>query len=68
MPEPYDEAKAIDLILLKETMWKLEDQINVITESMADQEAELLRVKRLTDLISERLKKLELNRQHINHA
>ena len=49
----------INLMLLKETLWKVEDKINVILESIADHEAEQIRQKRLTNLILERLSKLE---------
>ena len=46
-------------MFLKETLWKVEDKLNVILESIADHEAEQIRQKRLTNLMLERLGKLE---------
>ncbi len=51
--------RKINLMLLKESLWKVEDKLNVILESIADHEAELIRLKRLTDLGLERLGKVE---------
>ena len=51
--------KAMDLMLLREDIWKLEDKLNVILESQADQEAGLIRAKRLADLCINRLSRLE---------
>ncbi len=50
----------INLMLLKESLWKVEDRLNVILESIADHEAELLRLKRLSNLSLERIGKIEL--------
>ncbi len=46
-------------MLLKESLWKVEDRLNVILESIADHEAELLRLKRLSNLSLERIGKIE---------
>ncbi len=46
-------------MLLKESLWKVEDRLNVILESIADHEAELLRLKRLSNLSLERFGKIE---------
>ncbi len=49
----------MDFVLLREKVWDLEDKMNIVQESIADQEAELVRLKRLTNLISERVRRLE---------
>ncbi len=49
----------LNLMLLKESLWKVEDKLNVILESIADHEAELIRLKRRTNLSLERIGKVE---------
>jgi len=53
-------------MLLEESVWKIEDRLNVLMETLADQEADLIRVKRLTSLLSERVSKLEGRTQPCN--
>ena len=62
MPNESDNQRRIDVMLIKESVWKVEDRLNVISESIVDQEAELIRLKRLVDLALERLGKLEAAR------
>ena len=51
---PQDEQK-LHHMLLKESIWKIEDKLNVIMESIADHEAELIRLRRLISLSAQRL-------------
>jgi len=44
---------------LQESLWKIEDRINVILESLADHEADIIRIKRLNPQILQRLDVLE---------
>jgi hypothetical protein len=44
-----------NLLLLREELWKLEDKINILAESEADHEAELIRQKRRLDLMNNRI-------------
>lgn len=53
----------LSLMLLQESLWGIEDKINVIVETIADHEAEVIRLKRLSQLFSGRLSTLELNRK-----
>ena len=52
----------LSLMLLQESLWGIEDKINVIVETLADHEAEIIRLKRHNQLHSERLNTLEVNR------
>ncbi|MEZ5357202.1 MAG: hypothetical protein R3F48_13535 [Candidatus Zixiibacteriota bacterium] len=60
------------IMLLKEAIWKVEDRLNVILESIADHEAEIIRLRQHSHLSSERLTKIEtrltnkLNKQNAN--
>jgi len=44
----------MELKLLSESIWNIEDKVNVILESITDHEIELLRLKRLTNLCLQR--------------
>ncbi len=46
-------------MLLQESIWKIEDRLNVFLESIADHEAELIRLKRRIDLMINGLERLE---------
>ena len=59
MPKSSDNQPRMTLLLLREAIWQVEDRVNVILESVADQEADLLRLKRLSDLHAKRLESLE---------
>ena len=59
MPENSHREKQMTLMLLQESIWQLEDKINIILESIADHEAELIRLKRFTNLGLERLGRVE---------
>ena len=45
----------LSLHLLQESIWGIEDKINVFVESIADHEAELIRLKRLNQSILENM-------------
>lgn len=68
MPNESDNQKRIDMMLIRESVWKIEDRLNVISESIVDQEADLIRLKRLVDLALERLGKLEAARTKTIHT
>lgn len=59
MPEKPESRKKLDDMLLHETVWKIEDKMNIMLESIADHEAELIRLKRLINLSLQRLARLE---------
>jgi hypothetical protein len=59
MAEKPNNKKKLNLMLIQESLWQIEDKMNVILESIADHEAELIRMKRLTTLILNRIGKLE---------
>ena len=64
MAEDPEEKQQITLMLLQESIWQLEEKLNVIFESIADQEADVIRLKRLSNLVSDRLTKLEARCNH----
>jgi len=49
----------MDKMLIRESIWQIEDKVNIIQESIADHEAELIRLKRLTALAKERIDKID---------
>jgi hypothetical protein len=49
----------ISLMLLREALWQLEDKIKVITETQADHEADLIRLKHSFTNILNHLKELQ---------
>ena len=59
MPKSTDSQPKLTLLLLREAIWQIEDRVNVLVESVADQEAEVLRLKRLNELHTKRLESLE---------
>lgn len=59
MPKRLPDNIHLQFKLLQESLWNLEDKINVILESTADHEAELIRLKRHGSLMHERLGKVE---------
>ena len=59
MPKPSNSQPQMTLLLLQEAIWQVEERLNVITESVVDQEAEIIRLKRLCDLHSRRLESFE---------
>ena len=62
MVERANKDRKLSLMLLRESLWQVEDKVNIILESVADHEAELIRNKRTIDSISERLNRLESRR------
>lgn len=59
MPKSFNNQPRMTLLLLREAIWQVEDRLNVIAESVVDQEAEIIRLKRLNDLHSRRLESFE---------
>lgn len=47
--------------LLQESLWNLEDKLNIILEGTADHDAELIRLKRLSNQILDRLAKVNIH-------
>ena len=50
-------------MLLQESIWKIEDKLNVLLESAADHEAELIRVRNSMNLL---LQRLDVSEAHLN--
>ena len=67
MEDKRTKQSDLSLLLLQESVWGIEDKIKVIRETMADHEAELIRLKRLNQLFADRLKTLEINKNNENH-
>lgn len=65
MADPRNDPGKVDLMLLQESFWKLEDKLEVFVESLADLEAEVIRLKRAVKLIEQRLESLEQARCRI---
>jgi hypothetical protein len=59
MVEDANKHRRLNLMLIQELLWKLEDKINVILEGIADHEAELIRHRQNIDAYSARIDKLE---------
>ena len=53
------EKQRIALMVLQESLWKVEDKLIQMIENLADHEAELIRLRRLITLTTERLHTLE---------
>lgn len=53
------EEKRIALMVLQESLWKVEDKLILMIENLADHEAELIRLRRIISLTTERLHSLE---------
>ena len=63
MAERTNNNKKISLMLLQESIWKIEDKINVILEGIADHEAELIRIRNSMNLL---LQRLDITETHSN--
>lgn len=63
MDNKEDNQERINLMLVQESLWKVEDKVNVFLESIADHEADLIRLKRSVNSIMRRLEVLENNNQ-----
>lgn len=59
MPKSPANQPRMTLLLLQEAVWQVEDRLNVIAESVVDQDAEIIRLKRLNDLHARRLESFE---------
>lgn len=57
MAEKPNNNRRMNLMLLQESIWKVEDKLRVILESLADHEAELIRTR---NSMNELLRKLDL--------
>ena len=53
------EKQRMALMVLQESLWKVEDKLIQMIENLADHEAELIRLRRLITLTTERLHSLE---------
>lgn len=62
MPERTSNKRRLTLLLLQESLWKIEDKMNIFLESIADHEAELIRLRRLVGLVLQRLEAMESRR------
>lgn len=59
MAERTNNNKRMNLMLFQESIWKLEDKLSVILESIADHEAELIRIRNSMNKLLRRLDVLE---------
>jgi len=59
MAEEANDKRGIGVMLLQESVWKLEDKLSLVMESLADHEADLIRLRRLITLAAQRLHTLE---------
>jgi len=59
MSDEHNEKKRITLMLLQESLWKIEDKLSVIVESLADHEAELIRLRRFMTKATQRFQTLD---------
>ena len=59
MSNGTNDKKRIASMVLQESLWKVEDKLIQMIENLADHEAELIRLRRLITLTSERLHTLE---------
>lgn len=57
--------KRMSLMLLQESIWKIEDKINIILEGIADHEAELIRIRNSMNLL---LQRLDISESHSNRS
>jgi hypothetical protein len=62
MAEKPNNKRRMNLMLLQESIWKVEDKLRVILESLADHEAELIRTR---NSMNELLRKLDLLERHM---
>lgn len=46
-------------MLLQESIWKIEDKLNTIIESLADHDADLIRIKSKLQALTQRVNLLE---------
>ncbi len=51
--------RKISNMLLRESLWKIEDRLTVLVESIADHEAELIRLRRQMLLVSAKIEETE---------
>jgi len=59
MSEEPNDNRGISIMLLQESVWKLEDKLSLVMESLADHEADLIRLRRLITLAAQRMHTLE---------
>ena len=58
--------KGIDAILVQETLWTIEDNVKIILESVADHEAELIRLRHSINSLALKLEKSRSHEQVIS--
>lgn len=61
MPKYSPDNNQMQNKLLQESLWNLEDKLNIILEGTADHDAELIRLKRLSNQILDRLSKVNIH-------
>ncbi|RKX31251.1 MAG: hypothetical protein DRP46_03765 [Candidatus Zixiibacteriota bacterium] len=59
MVQTKNSNQKINLKLLQEALWNIEDKMKSYMESIADHEAELIRLKRQFNIIRQRITNLE---------
>jgi len=59
MVKTNNNGQKIDLRLLQEALWNIEDKMKSYMESIADHEAELIRLRRQFNIIRQRITNLE---------
>ena len=62
MADPSNNCKRINSMLLKESVWQLEDRMNVFVETLADLEAGLIRLRGTVTALEQRFARLEKSR------
>lgn len=55
MAGPKNNCKKINSMLLQESLWKIDDRLKIFVESLADHEAELIRIRSTIKQIESRL-------------
>ena len=58
MGEKDCKEEHISLMLLREDVWKVDDRVNILVETIADHEAELLRQKQMIDTLSNNINRI----------
>lgn len=64
MADPSNNCEKLNSMLLKESLWRVEDKLNVLDQSVADVEAGLIRLRGTVNAFEQRLLRIEQNRAH----
>ena len=60
----YENNTNMELKLLKEAIWNVEDKLNVILEAITEHESEFARLRKITNLCLHRLVSLEKQKKN----